>query len=172
VGTDTDNVIPSTSESVTTSETTYIQNNSTKNGGTVAYRISALEQRINNMNFPNGKDKSDNDDSYNQQTIRFSTHTQANDRWGDDISRNKDDTFHLYFQNVNSLGLPKTDKCRTALNSLKANNCDIVGLAETCADWKDKALQHLVRKEARIVAKHMTIAFSDNRTVSDSTYLP
>jgi hypothetical protein len=138
---------------------------------TVRERASALQFRIESMNIndtPVGLETKDT----SQQTIHFSKSVQVNDRWGDDISMQKDGTFRIYFQNVNSLALPKTEKWINVLNAITNNNCDIIGLAETCADWKNKTLQHSVRQIARAMAKHTTIAFSDNRTVCDTTYLP
>jgi hypothetical protein len=145
---------------------------STSGRRTTLEKISALQQRIDNMGINEGAELVENTEPNNQRTIQFSTTVQANDRWGDDISSKKDGTSRLYFQNINSMGLPKPDKCRNILNCLTIKNFDIVRLAETCADWKDKTLSHLVRMEAQAVAKHVTLAFSENRTISESTYLP
>jgi hypothetical protein len=124
------------------------------------------------MGINAGSEPIENAAHNNQSTIQVLTTVQANERWGDDISRKKDGTTRLYFQNVNSMGLPKPDKWRNILNCLTIKNCDIVGLAETCADCKNKSVSQLVRTEARAVAKHAALAFSENRTISESTYLP
>jgi hypothetical protein len=107
-----------------------------------------------------------------QKSLTFETSERSNDRWGDTIDAKEENTTRIYFQNINSLSLStKNDKLKSVMKCCNEQNCDILGLAETNANWKRRNLRQQTRLAARQWNKHSSIAFSNNKTVADD-YLP
>jgi hypothetical protein len=68
--------------------------------------------------------------------------------------------------------MPSNDKWKAILRYTKTRQIDILGMAETCANWSKKKIQHQIRTETRHIYSHSAMYFSNNATKNKGNYLP
>lgn len=92
------------------------------------------------------------------------THHKGNHLWGSSIQVKDPKTFRLFFQNVNSLQYSDNDggKWSQCLTNMKERQCDIIGFAETCTDWKLNNIRHRFKQTANRILKNTHISYSSN----------
>lgn len=97
----------------------------------------------------------------------------ANEAWGDGIDIKCTNSFRIYFQNVNSLGLSQgPGKWKSMLASMEQMQCDFINMAQTSLNWKFLFIRERLRKH---LAKRMPIHkvnIGRNRFSSENHTLP
>lgn len=103
---------------------------------------------------------------------RLEQRLKENRAFGDSIINSKENCTRILFQNINSIRPKSMTKWDQTLRVMKERQIDILGLAETSANWK---LSALVRQFQTTTRKHFSksvLSTSSNCTISDNEYFP
>ena len=147
-------------------------------------------QNIDSSNIPqvlpNGTETSNNNQThshrYHQMTLdnnmwdSFQDSCNAlnpNEPWGDDYSIKHSNSFRIYFQNVNSLGLSSDrDKFRNILSSMIKSECDIINWSQTSLNWKLLNTRNKVHEIIRATNEIYKDNIGRNKYISPSPVIP
>jgi hypothetical protein len=88
-----------------------------------------------------------------EQTQNEITRFLINDIKGDTLDQKDKDQLRVIFQNINSLRPSTTDKWEATIKQMIEYHGDIVGLCETCCNWKDILLKKLFQIKANRLLK-------------------
>lgn len=92
---------------------------------------------------------------------------------GNTFKNKKDkDSIRILFQNINSLQPTTNIKWMDILNEVQNMEADIVGLSETCTDWKKRTILERHHKDTRKVFKKSHLNYSRNKTIAIKEGLP
>lgn len=95
-----------------------------------------------------------------------------NTHWGDPLNDKQPNTIRLFFQNINSIQCYSMEKTKQSMINLQHIGADIIGLAETCINWKVKSNKHNISTTIRGTYKHHAMSIPTIATATNSKYLP
>jgi hypothetical protein len=115
----------------------------------------------------------------NQTTIQTTLNFQGTvsvpiQNWGDSLIEKTQDTFRIYFQNINGIGPKHIDRWNHMVHTtINTYNSDIVGFCETGIQWTSHHTRNKIKLEARKVNKtNINITHSKNTVKPTSSFLP
>ena len=98
---------------------------------------------------------------------------KPNEPWGDDYSIKHSNSFRIYFQNVNSLGLSSDkEKFSNILSSMIKSECDIINWAQTSLNWKLLHTRNKVHETIRATKEIYKVNIGRNKYISPSPVIP
>jgi hypothetical protein len=91
---------------------------------------------------------------------------------GDTLDQKDKDQLRIIFQNINSLRPSTTDKWEATITQMIEYHADIVGLCETCCNWKDTLLKKLFQIKANRLLKNPNLVTTTTSLSYTEKYLP
>jgi hypothetical protein len=82
------------------------------------------------------------------------------------------DVFRFLYQNINGLRIKTFDKWMATVVRMFDLQCDLVGLNETCTNWKLHTIKQRCLRILQTIFKNSSIIVSTNPVTSDTPYLP
>ena len=118
------------------------QNNNNNNNNHISTTHETNQSQLNSSNVQSQENNNNTKQKIKrliQQRLLIDNNI-ANERWGSPIDYKPQHHSRIYFQNVNSLRYNKLgfNKWVDCCNYMKEINCNVVGMAESCVDWKSK----------------------------------
>jgi hypothetical protein len=95
-----------------------------------------------------------------------------NDIKGDTLDEKQPDHLRIMFQNINSLRPNTTDKREATIRQIFEFKADIIGLCETCTNWKNRSLKKLFQLKANRILKNPVITTTTTTLNYEDNYLP
>jgi hypothetical protein len=107
-----------------------------------------------------------------QQSSVFRHTIIENKQKGDSIKEKTNGNIRYLFQNVNSLRPKSLDKWKASLETIEQLQCDIVGLSETCVNWKINKTRRIYKSILRKKLWNSTMTTSKIKHFYKNNYLP
>ena len=99
---------------------------------------------------------------------------KTSETWGDKIKQKDNQTFRIYFQNINGIQPHQQERWANIIKTTTSEfQADIVGLCETGLNWKDHYTRQKVQQTLRNNNKQtINIYHSQNTATSFTSFLP
>jgi hypothetical protein len=172
-------------ESITQHEEIGTTNNTTNNMNSFLNEIeitteqdntTAAAEETQNINHIVEQQLNDNTDilltSLNDNEQDNLIRILLNDIKGDTLDEKQSDHLRVMFQNINSLRPNTTDKWDATIRQMFEFKADIVGLCETCTNWKNRTLKKLFQLKANRILKNPVITTTTTTLNYIDNYLP